>query len=337
MSPEQIRLVVVLYVCAIVPLGLIPWLQYRRIIPAWSIIVYGLAFLMCAGGWEIWFTYGLLDGDPVTVRRAAVLNEWIPINVNWLLNSLGDSGAVCMLGLYWMWLVCGRNPQVFRRWHWGGFLVLLVWCVGQNMLVEMYLYHDQLAVGKTVSWAPLVPTGPWFNPTLFEFHDRTITFQNQVCWVLMPPLLYGLVLFMANRTGNAANGPRVIEATERFDNVDFDPRTETREHRINVAEYACPECAYRVRFNTHDFFRTEPSDAFSDEQKKLADTLRPLDLNKDEEYFEFLCPQCEMPVRVIFWPNREFAMGCYTYQLVSVVELAGEPIDDGERNIEIET
>jgi hypothetical protein len=36
-----------------------------------------------------------------------------------------------------------------------------------------------------------VPTGPWLNPTLFEFRDRTITLQGQVSWLLMAPLLYG--------------------------------------------------------------------------------------------------------------------------------------------------
>ncbi|MCH2183018.1 MAG: hypothetical protein MK108_13525 [Mariniblastus sp.] len=321
MTPEQLRLVVVLYVSALVPLGLIPWLQYRRIIPTWSIRIYLLSFLLCAAGWEIWFTYGLLDGDPVTDRRAAILNEWIPIHLNWVLNSLGDAGVVCLLGLYWMWLCCGRSERVFRRWHWGGFAILLGWSVGQNMLVEMYLYHDQLSVGKTISWAPLVPTGPWFNPTLFEFHGRTITFQNQVCWVIMPPILYGLVLWQVKRGENLQSSPRAIPATERFDNVHFDPRTETREHRINVAQYTCPECDYRIRFTTHDFLRSEPYSCFTEKQKILADTLRPLDLGNEEDFFEFLCPGCQLPVRVVFWPDREFAMGCYTYELVTVVEL----------------
>jgi hypothetical protein len=60
--------------------------------------------------------------------------------------------------------------------------------------VEMFLYHDQLAEGKPLSWAPLAPTGPWFNPVLFEFRDRTITLQGQIPWLLMGPLLYWGVL-----------------------------------------------------------------------------------------------------------------------------------------------
>jgi hypothetical protein len=48
-----------------------------------------------------------------------------------------------------------------------------------------------------LSWAPLVPTGPWWNPTLFEFRDRTITLQGQVSWLLMTPLFYaGVVAYL---------------------------------------------------------------------------------------------------------------------------------------------
>ncbi len=316
MSPEEIRLIVVLYLSAILPLGLIPWLQHRGAIPCWSMKVYVVAFLVCAVGWEIWFTYGLLGGEPVTDRRAEILNTWIPLNLNWLLNSLGDAGSVCMLGLFWMWLFFHRNNRVFCRWHWGAFSALLFWCVGQNMLVEMFLYHDQLSVGKTVSWAPLVPTGPWFNPTLFEFHGRAITLQNQVCWVLMSPLLYGLALWFSSRSQSV----RVVSAQERFDNIDFDPRTMTREHRINVAEYTCPDCDYRIGFNTHDFFSTDVNDALTDRAKRQADKVRPIDTGNGESFLEFSCPRCKLSVRVVYLEN-EFAMGCYNYRLISVVEI----------------
>ncbi len=46
-------------------------------------------------GWEIWFTYGLINGESVIERRADVLNQWIPLHLNWILNSLADAG-VCL-------------------------------------------------------------------------------------------------------------------------------------------------------------------------------------------------------------------------------------------------
>jgi hypothetical protein len=180
-------------------LVLIPLLRFRRAVPAWVPTVYGASFLACALGWELWFTYGWVAGDAVNLRRAPELSAAIPIHLNWLLNSLADAGTICLGGLFIVWRIFGRNGEVLRRWHWGAFAVLACWFLAQNIFVEMFLYHDQLAEGKPLSWAPLVPTGPWLNPTLFEFNDRTITLQGQVSWLLMAPLFYGAVVSYLGR------------------------------------------------------------------------------------------------------------------------------------------
>ncbi len=145
-------------------------------------------------------TFGLIDGDPVSLRRSAALNAWIPQNINWALNSLGDAGAVCLGGLWLMWRYAGKNIEVFKHWDWGAFFILFIWCVGQNILVEMFLYHDQLSVGKALSWAPLIPSGPYFNPLLFEFNDRTVMLQTQIPWLILPPIIYLLVIKLANKS-----------------------------------------------------------------------------------------------------------------------------------------
>jgi len=196
---EHIRVATIVYVSSLGPLILIPILRLRRKIPAWVPVVYVASFVVCALGWELWFTYGWVAGEPVHLRRAAPLNAMIPTHVNWLLNSLADAGSICLGGLLLVWRAFGRNGGVFRRWHWGAFALLLAWFIGQNVFVEMFLYHDQLAVGKPISWAPLAPTGPWFNPTLFEFRDRTITLQGQIPWLLMGPLFYAALIAYLKR------------------------------------------------------------------------------------------------------------------------------------------
>jgi hypothetical protein len=198
-TAEHVRVVAVVYSSALVPLVLIPLLRSRRIVPAWVPAVYGASFVTCALGWELWFTYGWVAGDPVDLRRAPELSAAIPIHLNWLLNSLADAGTVCLGGLFIVWRIFGRNGEVLRRWHWGAFAVLACWFLAQNIFVEMFLYHDQLAEGKPLSWAPLVPTGPWINPTLFEFNDRTITLQGQVSWLVMAPVFYGAVVSYVGR------------------------------------------------------------------------------------------------------------------------------------------
>jgi len=202
-TAEQIRVVAVVYVSSIVPLLALPVLRRQQRIPRppdWVPAVYLASIAACALGWELWFTYGWVAGDPVDQRRAAELSAWIPLHANWLLNSLADAGAIGLVGLWLAWQAGGRSDRIFRRWHWSTFAVLLTWFLGQNILVEMFLYHDQLAAGKLLSWAPLAPTGPWFNPTLFEFRDRTITLQGQLPWLLMTPLYYGgLIAYLRRR------------------------------------------------------------------------------------------------------------------------------------------
>ena len=109
--------------------------------------------MICALGWEIWYTYGLVGGLPVDARRAPAL------------------------------------------------AVLLVVFVGQNVYVE-YVIHDQVKHGLPLSWAPLIPTGPWFNFVLFEINDRAITFQTQLPWVLMVPVFSWLTIWCYRRYGH---------------------------------------------------------------------------------------------------------------------------------------
>jgi len=199
LTPEQLRVVIVVYVSAIAPLVLIPVLRRKGVLPAWVPKVYVAMFAACAIGWELWFTYGWVGGAPVDARRAEVLTAAIPMHLNWVMNSLADAGTIALVGLWIVWGAFGKDGVVLRRWHWGAFAVLLGWFLAQNVFVEMFLYHDQLAEGKPLSWAPLAPTGPWLNPTLFRFRDRTITLQGQLPWLLMAPLFYAAVIAYLRR------------------------------------------------------------------------------------------------------------------------------------------
>ena len=63
----------------------------------------------------------------------------------------------------------------------------------------MYLYHDQLSIGKPLSWAPLSPLGPQLNPILFTFSERTISLQSQIPWLIMTPLFYKYLIYYLNK------------------------------------------------------------------------------------------------------------------------------------------
>jgi hypothetical protein len=188
-----------LYLAALVPLATVFILSILGRLPRWALAVYAYSFLICALGWEIWYTYGLVGGLPVDARRAAALSEAIPQNLNWVLTSLFDAG-VCGIGLFLIWLIYGFKDTAFRGWKWPALVVLFVVFVGQNVYVE-YMIHDQVKPGLPLSWAPLIPTGPWFNFVLFEINGRAITFQTQLPWVLMVPVFSCLVFWCYRRYG----------------------------------------------------------------------------------------------------------------------------------------
>ena len=197
MTLEELRVITIVYVSALAPL--IIYFYKKDRIPLWVPSIYIGSFLLCSLGWELWFTYGWIDGDPVNIRRSEALNQWIPLHINWLLNSMADAGTISLGGLWMMWKFSGKNNQVFQVWNWSAFSILFIWCITQNIFVELFLYHDQLSEGKSLSWAPLAPTGQFFNPLLFEFNERSVMLQTQLPWLIISPILYIAAIAMARK------------------------------------------------------------------------------------------------------------------------------------------
>ena len=195
MTFEELRVVVVVYTTAILPVIIVFNLYLKGQLSSSTLKIYITTFICCALGWELWFTYGIYAGDPVDIRRSDILNQFLPKHINWLMNSLADAGTICLGGILLTGKLLRSDRTVFNQWNYGTFIILLVWCIGQNVFVEIFLYHDQLSVGKDLSWAPLAPTGPWINPILFQFDDRTVTLHGQIPWLLMTPILYKLTMY----------------------------------------------------------------------------------------------------------------------------------------------
>ena len=168
MSAQHLTIVVISYTAALLPLALLAVLHRRGRLEPWLLTVYGASLFFCSAGWEIWLTYGLVDGEPIDARRAAALSAAIPLHLNWLVNSLAD-GGICLFGLLLVGCAYRFRAHALSRLEMGRVCILLfVWFVGQNALVELTLYQEQLAAGKRLSWAPLIPTGPWWNPILLN-------------------------------------------------------------------------------------------------------------------------------------------------------------------------
>lgn len=120
LSPEELKLVVRIYLFVGLTLGAIIYLWARGRLTAELIkISYG-SFLMAAIGWEVWFTYGLVGGDSVSERRSDALNAAIPQNINWIVNSIADVG-MCLIGLYLVRRILGPQSKALSQWRWSGF------------------------------------------------------------------------------------------------------------------------------------------------------------------------------------------------------------------------
>ena len=199
MSYEEFRVILVVYISAVLPIYI--YLKNKSNLPFWVPTIYLSSFIVCAIGWELWFTYGWIDGDSVSIRRSEALNYWLPIHINWLMNSLADAGTITLGGLWLMWRFTGKNLNIFTYWNWKAFLIFMIWCITQNILVEMFLYHDQLSIGKDLSWAPLSPLGPYINPLLLEFNNRSLMLQTQIPWIILPAFIYKTVIYL-NKKGS---------------------------------------------------------------------------------------------------------------------------------------
>ena len=199
MSYEEFRVVLVVYISGVLPIFI--YLKNKSNLPFWVPTIYLSSFIVCAIGWELWFTYGWIDGHSVSIRRSEALNYWLPIHINWLMNSLADAGTITLGGLWLMWRFTGKNLNIFTYWNWKAFSIFMVWCIAQNILVEIFLYHDQLSIGKDLSWAPLSPLGPYINPLLLEFNNRSLMLQTQIPWIILPAFIYKTVIYL-NKKGS---------------------------------------------------------------------------------------------------------------------------------------
>ena len=194
---DEIRIIFTIFASAFLPIIILLLLRSR--LKIWIFKYYFTTLIICILGWELWFTYGILGGDTVEIRRSEFLNSWIPQNINWLLNSLADAGTVCLGGLLLTYLIFRRSTEIYTKWRLGPFLVFYSWCLLQNVYVELFVYQDQLAQGNELSWAPLSPAGNLFNPMLFKWGNKSLYLQTQMPWILFGPIAYWLAIKFAKK------------------------------------------------------------------------------------------------------------------------------------------
>ena len=193
LDPSEARRVFVVYSAASAPLILSAYLILKNKMERWLSLTLISSFVIAALGWEVWINYGLLNGEEVNLRRSEALSCAIPMNINWIVNSLGDTGIVWFGILLVGWIF--RNKESFKKFYWSVFLLLFAWFMFQNILVEIVIYHHQVGGNALLSWAPMMPLGSWFNPKLQVIGDRNVALQTQSAWIIGSFVFYYLSIY----------------------------------------------------------------------------------------------------------------------------------------------
>ena len=199
LDPIEWRRVILVYTVSLSPFILFAYLTYKGKMKKWVTYTIISSFFIAMFGWEIWLNFGLLDGQSVDLRRSSALSCAIPISINWITNSLGDV-AIVWFGIILLSYFYKNKPSPFENFIIPAFLILLSWFLIQNIWVEIVLYYNQVGGDARLSWAPLMPLGPWFNPSLFSIYDRDVTFQGQIVWLLATPIYYLVMIYFYRRS-----------------------------------------------------------------------------------------------------------------------------------------
>ena len=191
--------VLVVYTVSISPIILFLYLTAKGQMKKWITYTIISSFFIAMFGWEIWLNFGILDGQHVNMRRSEALSCAIPSSINWLTNSLGDVSIV-WFGIIILSFIYKNKKTPFEKFIIPAFIILLSWFVLQNIWVEIVLYYNQVGGDVRLSWAPLMPLGPWFNPTLFSISGKEVSFQGQIVWVLATPIYYFVMIYFYKKT-----------------------------------------------------------------------------------------------------------------------------------------
>jgi hypothetical protein len=75
------------------------------------------------------------------------------------------------------------------------------------------------------------------------------------------------------------------------------------EYRNRVAGacvYRCPRCNHRIRFRWRSFYQADGRSAFKPKLRRCFDDMTPALTADEQGFFDFYCPTCAAPTRIIF-------------------------------------
>ena len=148
-------------------------LSFLRILPLRIAKVYLVNFFICLLGWEVWMTYGIINGDSEQKRGGDNVNPFL----NMMMMTAGD-GIVAVAQVEATFKAFGS--KAFKKWNWKAFALIFVIGIVQNIVVT-FILRKRLK-GANISIAPLMPI------------KTNALLQNQEGWIIQPFILYALLV-----------------------------------------------------------------------------------------------------------------------------------------------
>ena len=141
-------------------------------LPLFVIYVYLINFVLCAITWEIFMSFGVIEGESVEQREEGSNNIF-----NMFMMSMADA-IVGFIQIYVAYKIFGKKG--FDKWNWKVFGVIFGIGMFINILVTIVL-KNRLKDAK-LSYAPFMPVQT--NPYV----------QNQEPWIIQPFVFYGIII-----------------------------------------------------------------------------------------------------------------------------------------------
>jgi len=88
--------------------------------------------------------------------------------------------------------------------------------------------------------------------------------------------------------------------------------------------YQCPRCRHRIRFRWRSFFSADGRSAFKRGLRRCFDDLTPALSTGEQGRFDFYCPTCAAPTRIIFCA-RDYSKIAYHFDIYAVLVGEGAP------------
>ena len=201
-------------------------LSLLRKIPNRIAKVYLINCFICLFGWELWMTYGILDGQSEQKRMGTSFNPLLNMSI----MTAGD-GLIGVLQVEATLKAFG--PDAFKKWNWEAFTMIFGIGVIQNVIIT-YILRKRFT--DKISYAPLMPWRP--KEPILGLSPNII--QIQEGWILQPFIFYLLLIHYHSKILDISDEEKPSKEKVKSASTDTDSNEQPPKDGKPSADYGEP-------------------------------------------------------------------------------------------------